>query len=305
MSIQQMAGSRTTWINIIHPTPQDVEALRRIYPYIHPLNLADILSTNERPKLDTAEDYVFVVMHFPVWNKTLSLSRQSEIEFFIGRGYVVTIHEGNIRPLEELYNKCLLDKSTSHQFLDGGAGHAFYVLLNMLVDYVFPILRKVDQNLRSIEETVFTADAREVIREIAVLRRDIIALRRIIRQQIPIVQQLERLKHPVIQEDLEDYFGDILDHLYRARDMIDENYEIISGLSETADTLMSHRINAVMRILTVISVIMLPLTLLSSIYGMNIPLPFADHPAAFLLVNGMMATIALGMLVFFRSRKWL
>jgi magnesium transporter len=152
---------------------------------------------------------------------------------------------------------------------------------------------------------VFTADAREVIREIAVLRRDIIALRRIIRQQVPILQSLERMTHPIIQEELEDYFGDILDHLNRARDMIDEDYEIIASLSETADTLVSHRINGVIRVLTVFSVIMLPLTLLSSIYGMNINLPFADHQNAFLILSGIMVTIAIGMLLYFRMKKWL
>jgi magnesium transporter len=305
MSIQQMSGNRTTWINIVRPTAQDAEALRRIYPYIHPLNIEDILSSNERPKIDTYDDYIFVVMHFPVWDSKIRLSRQSEVEFFIGRGYVVTIHEGNLKPLERLYDRCLTDETAPKKFLDGGASHAFYYILDLLVDYVFPIMRRTDSNIRSIEETVFTADAREVIREIAVLRRDIIALRRIIRQQVPILQSLERMTHPIIQEELEDYFGDILDHLNRARDMIDEDYEIIASLSETADTLVSHRINGVIRVLTVFSVIMLPLTLLSSIYGMNINLPFADHQNAFLILSGIMVTIAIGMLLYFRMKKWL
>jgi len=305
MSIQQMSGKRITWINIVHPTPQDVEALHRIYPYIHPLNLEDILSTNERPKLDTQDDYVFVVMHFPVWNPKLRLSRQSEIEFLIGRGYVVTIHEGNLKPLEELYDKCLIDKTATNRFLDGGASHAFYSILDMLVDYILPILNRLDISIRQIEETVFTSDARQVIRDIALLRRDIISLRRIIRQQIPIIENLERLTHPVMQEDMEDYFSDILDHIYRARDMIDEDYEIIGGLSETADTLVSHRINEVIRVLTIFSVIMLPLTLVSSIYGMNIALPFAEHPDAFLLILVSLVFIVVVMVLYFRYRKWL
>ncbi len=305
MSIQQVGGIKTTWMNILHPSERDVEALRRIYPFIHPLHLEDLLSANERPKLDTADDYVFLVMHFPVWDTALRLSRQAEIEIFIGRGYLVTIHDGTLKPLVRLYDQCLVDKAQTAQFLDGGASHALHFLLDRLVDYVFPILRRVDNNIRSVEETIFTADAPSVIREIAILRRDIIALRRIVRQQIPILQELEHLQHPVIQEDLEDYFGDLVDHLTRARDILDESYEIIVGLSETADTLVSHRINAVMRVLTVISVIMLPLTLISGIYGMNISLPFAEHPSAFLLVVGMMLSVALLMLIFFRSRKWL
>lgn len=292
-------------MNILHPSERDVEALRRIYPYIHPLNLEDILSANERPKLDTADDYVFIVMHFPVWDEKLRLSRQGEVEILVGRGYLVTIHDGNLKPLVKLYDQCLNDPNQVGMFLNGGAAHALYFLLDRLVDYVFPILRRVDNNIRSVEETIFTADAPHVIREIAILRRDIIALRRIVRQQIPILQELEHLEHPVIQEDLEDYFGDLVDHLTRARDILDESYEIIVGLSETADTLVSHRINAVMRVLTVISVIMLPLTLISGIYGMNISLPFSEHPSAFVFVIGAMISVAILMLIFFRSRKWL
>jgi magnesium transporter len=116
---------------------------------------------------------------------------------------------------------------------------------------------------------------------------------------------LEKTEHPILHEDLEEYFGDILDHLYKARDIVDENAEIISSLAETADTLASHRINEVIRILTVISVVMLPLTLVSSIYGMNIGLPLDSHPNAFIIISGSMLTLAVAMLLYFRRRNWL
>ena len=179
-------------------------------------------------------------------------------------------------------------------------------MLDHLFDYLFPILRRVDGNISVIEEAIFTKDDRQIIRDIALLRRDIIALRRIIRQQVPILENLERVDRKIIHEDLDEYFGDIVDHLYRARDIIDEDAEIIAGLSDTADTLLSHRLNGVMRILTVFSVIMLPLTLISSVYGMNIAgLPFADHPQSFWIVNGFMLVTAAVMLIYFRRRKWL
>ena len=137
------------------------------------------------------------------------------------------------------------------------------------------------------------------------MRRDIISLRRIIRGQIPIVQQLETCEHPILLEHMEEYFGDIADHLLKQRDIVDENYEIINSFADTADTLASYRINEVMRILTVISVIMLPLTLISSIYGMNIALPFADDPQAFIITAVIMIVIVILMLAWFRRRQWL
>ena len=305
MATRTLSHGRTKWIDVTCPTPQDIDTIGKTYPYIHPLNLEDLLSPIERPKLDPDEDYLFVVLHFPLWDATQRLTRAREVDLILGRGYVVTIHDGTLKPLVALFDHCEKDEGTRADVLGGAAGHAFYVIIDRLVDYILPILRKVDSNIRDLEEKIFTTDSRKVIRDIAVHRRDIIALRRIIRQQIPIIEVLEKTEHPILHEDLEEYFGDIVDHMYKARDIIDENAEIIIGLAETADTLASHRINEVMRILTVISVIMLPLTLVSSIYGMNIDLPFEQNPNAFIIVSGGMVIITLVMLIYFRRRDWL
>jgi len=309
MAIQKLTYGRVTWVNIVHPTREDVDELRQLYPYIHPLNLEDVQSHMERPKIDEDQDYLFVVMHFPLYDHEQALTRSREVDFFVGRGYVVTIHDNSLKPMQIMWGACSSDETQREKVMGRGANHAFYVIIDQLVDYILPILRKIDGNLRRIEEVIFMGDTRTVIRDIALVRRDVIALRRIIRQQVPIVEQLERVEHPIIHEDLEEYFGDIADHLYKARDIIDEDYEIISSLSDTVDTLASHRINEVMRILTVISVIMLPLTLLTSFYGMNIPLPGQDdfrlnnEPFWVLLV--LMLLLALGLLVYFRRRGWL
>jgi magnesium transporter len=305
MTTNKLTFGRTTWIDIIQPTAQDVDVLSRAYPYIHPLNLEDLTSAIERPKLDIDDNYLFLVMHFPLWDPQRRLTRAHEVDLILGRGYVISIHDGKLKPLQTLYQTCEQNALFREDLLGGGASHTFYVLVDRLVDYILPILRKVDANIRQIEEDIFTEEPRRVIRDITLARRDIIALRRIIRQQAPIVEMLEKSNHPILNEDLEEYFGDIVDHMHRARDIVDEHTEVISGLAETADTLASHRINEVMRILTVISVIMLPLTLLSSIYGMNIGLPFDDNPNAFIIVAALMVVLAAGMLIYFRRKHWL
>jgi magnesium transporter len=282
-----------------------MDVLSKAYPYIHPLNLEDLLSPIERPKMDEDDNYIFIVLHFPLWDPQQRLTRPREVDLILGRGFVISIHDGSLMPLTTLYETCEQNAIFREDLLGGGASHTFYVIIDRLVDYILPILRKVDANIRDIEETIFTTDARASIREITLARRDIIALRRIIRQQVPVVERLEKTDHAILHEDLEEYFGDIVDHMYRARDIVDENTEVISSLAETADTLASHRINEVMRILTVISVIMLPLTLLSSIYGMNINLPFDDSPNAFIIISVIMIIIAVMMLVYFRRRNWL
>jgi magnesium transporter len=244
-------------------------------------------------------------MHFPLWDSKQSLSRPKEVDFVVGRGYVVTIHDGVLKPLQKIWELAETDEEVRERLLGRGANHAFYSIVDQLVDYIFPILRKVDSNIRRLEEDIFTADTPHFIREISLVRRDVIVLRRIIRHQVPIVEQLETMAHPILNEQLEDYFGDIADHLYKARDIIDENYDMVSSLADTADTLASHRINEVMRILTVISVIMLPLTLISSVYGMNVPLPLQEHPNGFWIVSFTMIAIGVLLLIYFRRQNWL
>ncbi len=296
---------RVKWMDVIHPTPDDVSALGNVFPFIHPLNLEDLISPIERPKLDEDENYLFIVLHFPLWDAKQRLTRAREVDIIMSRGNVMTIHDGSLRPLTTLFDSCQEDQAIRERVLGKGASHTFYVIIDQLVDYILPILRKVDINIRELEEIIFTSDTRQVIQEIALVRRDIIALRRIIRQQVPVLERLERTDHPILHQDLEEYFGDIADHLYKARDIIDENAEIIVSLAETADALASHRINEVMRILTVISVIMLPLTLISSIYGMNVNLPLMNDPNAFIIISTFMTGMLVMMLLYFKRRHWL
>ena len=304
MTIETVAYGKVTWTNIERPTPEDIEVLRRNYNF-HPLDLEDCLSKIERPKIDEYEDYLFIVMHFPVYDPDQHISRPSEVDFFIGSGYLVTVHDGILRPIYQLFDDCQRYERTRAKHMGRGASRLLYSVIDALVDYCFPILDKVDSNIQVIEEEVFTADMRRIVQEISIVRRDIIALRRIIRPQIAIVANLEQKDRPFIREELDVYFGDIVDHLNKARDILEDHREVIEGLSETSDSVISYRINEVMRILAIISVIMLPLTLLSGIYGMNIYLPLARHPQSFIFIIALMILMAGGMLSYFKRQRWL
>ena len=305
MATETIQYGRVTWTNIERVTPQDVQGLRETYPHFHPLDIEDLQSRIERPKMDEYDDYMFVVMHFPLWDPVQRVSRAAEVDMFVGSGYLITVHDGTLKPLRHLFEQCQTNEELRAQYMGRGASRIFYTVIDRLVDYIFPILYKVDANIRAIEDEIFTEDSRQIIQDLSFIRRDIIALRRIIRPQLPIVENLEKVDRPYIREDLDVYFGDILDHLVKGFEIIEEDLEVIRGLSDTANTLVSYRLNEVMRILTVISVIMLPLTLISGIYGMNVLLPLADWDGAFLLIIGTMFTIAVAMLTFFRRRGWL
>jgi len=305
MALETIQHGRVTWVNVERVTPQDIETLREMYPHFHPLDLEDLQSRIERPKIDEYDDYLFVVMQFPQWDKVQRISRAAEVDMFVGSGYLVTVSDGTLRPLRQLFDQCRVDPEARERYMSRGASRIFYTVIDRLVDYIFPILYKVDRNIRHLEEEVFAEDSRRVMQEISEVRRDIIALRRIIRPQIAILDNLEKVDRPFIREELDVYFGDILDHMVKAWEIVEEHYDVINGLSDTANTLVNYRLNEVMQILTVISVIMMPLELIAGIYGMNVALPMMNLRAAFLLVMGLMFIIAFVMLLYFRRRGWL
>lgn len=304
MSVQTITHGKVTWIKIENPTTEDIEVLRRNFNF-HPLDLEDCLSKIERPKIDEYEDYLFIVMHFPIYDQDREVSQPAEIDFFIGTSYLVTVHDGRLKPLLQLFEDCRAYEQTRRRHMSAGASRLLHSVIDKLVDYCFPILAKVVHNIQTIEDEVFTENMRQIVRRISVVRRDIIALRRIIKPQLAIVANLEHVDRPFIREDLDVYFGDIHDHLQKAWEELEDHREVLEGLSDTSESVLSYRINNVMKILTIISVMMLPLSLLSGIYGMNVILPGENSPWAFLIIIGVMVIIVVAMLAFFKKQNWL
>jgi magnesium transporter len=293
-----------TWVDVVHPTETEIEWLQRNYGF-HPLHLDDTLSKIQRPKIDDADDYTFIVMHFPVYSKLVRVTTASEVDIFVGPSYVITVHMGNLKPLVRLFKQCAEEPEVRARVMGRSVGYLLYNVVDKLVDYCFPILNKIDQNIEQIEDEIFEARVRHIVQEISIIRRDIISFRRIVKPLIPVLGSLERKTRPFLHEDMEEYFGDISDHLSKIWDTLEDYKEVIEGLSDTLNSLTSNRTNEIIRVLTIISVIILPLTLISGIYGMNITLPLEKYPLAFEIVIASMVGVIIAMLAFFRWRKWI
>ncbi|MBN1427550.1 MAG: magnesium transporter CorA family protein [Anaerolineae bacterium] len=305
MPYESLTHNNITWVNITSPSSDDMARLHEAYPHFHPLNLEDCLNPNERPKIDDYDDHLFTVVQFPLWDKVNRISRPSEVHLFVGTGYVVTVHSNDLKPLIGLFDRCQHDPEARYTHIGTSSGHLLYSMLDCLVDYLSPIMSKIDAKIQAIEENLFDENIRQTIQDISFVRRDVIALRRIIRPQLAIVSSLEDEDRPYIKEELDVYFGDIRDHLEKSCDIVDEDAEVITSLADTNDALASYRTNEVIRILTIISVVILPLTLIAGLYGMNVRLPLDAHPYAFWIMVGMMGLVTLAMLLIFRRRRWL
>jgi magnesium transporter len=304
VSLEGEDGEGLRWINVERPGPLDQAWLEEHFEF-HPLDYEDVRSRNQRPKIDEYEDYLFIVLYFPVFDKTVGRLNAAELDIFIGPDYLITLPNTAIPPVEYLFERCRSSEELREALLSKGSGYLLYKIVDDAFDYCFPMLRKMGNKLERIEEEIFEGRSEEVVRDISNAKQEIINFRKIIRPQRSVLRDLERTKQRYIAEDLELYFDDIVDASERIWDMLENYKEIVEALEDTNESVISHRVNDVLRVLTSISVVVLPLTLLASIWGMNVRVPGQGSIAAFWLVVACMVVLLAGMLGFFRHRGWL
>ncbi len=305
LNLESLTFNDLTWVNIEKPTELETEYLAQNYPFHH-LDLDDCLSRIQRPKIDEYKDYLFLVLHFPVFNKEMRATVPSQVSVFIGEKYLITLHKGELKPLVKLFKECQIDEESLKEHFSQGSGYLLYRIIDRLVDYCLPILNKIGDNIERTEDNIFANTAMpRAIEDISVLRRDVISFRRTIWPMRAVIGSLEPRVRRFTKTDLSVYFGDTVDHVDKIWDGLDEYKEIIEGLNDTHDSLATNRTNEVIRILTIIATILLPLTLLASIYGMNIPLPFQESRYTLAVVLAIWVAIVSGMLCFFRRRRWI
>jgi len=306
LHIESVAWGELTWVNIEAPTEQETEYLAQNYPF-HPLDLDDCLSRIQRSKIDEYKDYLFLVFHFPVFSKEARVTTSSQVSVFIGQNYLITLHKGDLKPLVKLFRECQNEENEEirQEHFSQGSGYLLYRIVDRLIDYCLPILNKIGGNIEDVEDDIFSERVRGTVREISALRRDVISFRRIIWPMRAVIGSLEPKIRRFTKMDMTVYFGDMIDHVDKIWDALDECKEIIEGLNDTHDSLATNRTSEVMRMLTIIATILLPLTVIASIYGMNIPLPFQESPYSLILVFFIWAVIVGGMLYFFRRHRWI
>lgn len=298
------------WINIECPTAASVDYLRANFPFHEP-DLDDVLDTLQRPKFDEYDDYLSLVLQFPAHSKLTRTTTSTEVDIFVGRDYVITLHDTRLKPLVRLFDTVEREPEQREEIFGGGAEYLLHSIIDQLLDYCVPITRRISQRIEQIDDMIFARNSLRTIEEIAAARRDVIATRRIIKPQVQVINILDRRVRAFFkqgtddEEELEAYFGDLVDKISKIYDILDDAKEVVDSLSATTDSLTSHRLNEVIKILTIFSVIMLPLTLISSIYGMNVPLPFQEHQHSFTLIMVSLVLISILMISFFRWRRWL
>jgi magnesium transporter len=305
-NVETITAEGLRWVNIERPSPLECAWLEEHFGF-HALDLEDVLSRNQRPKIDEYPDYLFIVLHFPVFDRTVGRLNAGELDIFVGPDYLVTIPNQPLQPVEYLFERCRQKEELREQHFAKGSGFLLYRVVDDSFDYCFPMLRKIGNKLDALEDQIFSGRSEEVVRDISNAKQEIINFRKVIRPQRTVLRDLENAKGRFMERDgdLEIYFDDIVDAHERIWDMLENYKEAIEALEDTNESVISHRVNDILRVLTVISVILLPLTLLASIMGMNVRVPGQNAIGAFWIVVGLMAVMLVSLLLLFRRRGWL
>jgi magnesium transporter len=264
-----------------------------------------VLSKRQRPKIDDYPEYLFVVLHFPFYDKTVQRLNAAELDVFLGPDFLITLPNVELLPVTRLFRRCEDDADLRESLFSKGSGYLLYHVLDDLFDYCFPILDKIGHKLDRIEDDIEEGRSEEIVRDISRAKQEIISYRKIIKPQRPALRLLERRVERFLPEDLELYFDDIVDASERIWDLLDNYKEVVEALEDTNESAISHRQHDVLRVLTLISVTMLPLTLITGVFGMNVLYPGEGTEAAFwAIIGGLIVTLA-AMLVFVRYKRWL
>jgi magnesium transporter len=300
----ELSANGLTWIHLDAPDHEVATELAERYGW-HPLDVEDVLSKRQRPKIDEYPDYLFGVLHFPFYDKSAKRLNAAELDFFVGQDYLVTLPTVELLPVSRLLQRCMDDADLREALFSKGSGYLLYHVLDDLFDYCFPILDKIGFKLDSIEDDIEEARSEEIVRDISRAKQEIISYRKIIKPERPSLRVLERQIERFLPEELELYFDDLVDASERIWDLLDNYKEVVEALEATNEAAIAHRQNNVLRLLTIISVTMLPLTVITSLFGMNVHFPgYGTHAAFWVIVVAMVAALA-GMLGFFRYKRWI
>ncbi|MGY5144472.1 MAG: magnesium transporter CorA family protein [Candidatus Nitrosopumilus sp. bin_32a] len=314
--IETIQGEKFVWIDLQNPDRNDVEKLAEKYNF-NALNIEDCMTKFELPKLDSYDDHFFVILHFPPLTQKIGISKNSQLSIFVGKDFLVTVHQGDLKPLVELVEICKAntDQQRKNRLLGKSSGLLLHEILDVLVDDLLHISRKIIANLDDIEDRVFD-ETKPVARSIALLRREINRLRRIAN---PLKKFVLEIAKQVKQssdnknDELTLFYDDVIDHIDKVIETLEESRETMEIYKDTDFVLSTEKTNKVLGVLTIIFTLAIPATVIGTFYGMNVDLPggigsnlmILGPFTTFIIVIVASAIPAIMMFAYFKKLGWI
>lgn len=292
------------WGNADKVDEGTLERLKNDYK-VHPLDIEDVCAEIHDSKIDLYQNYIFAIFNLPKYDANLRHIKPQEIDIFLGENFLVTIHNGELEAADELFKKIESNPHLLKDWLGKGADFLLFKILQALFksrmkDAADIVLRKLEE----VEEGVYEEASRKNIEDLAKLRRDVLAFRRLVDPQRDIIAFMASSKCGFIRDEMDPYYDDLRDYLNKIWVRLSNYKDSVDGLYETHESLLAHRTNEIIKALTVISVSLMPLTLLSGIFGMNVNLPFIGRQHFIWGLFGAVLVITLSLWFLLKRKKW-
>jgi magnesium transporter len=290
------------WADFDKPTPEDARVLSDVFRF-HDLAVEDALSESHHPKIESYGDYLYLILHGIDFSARQHRFRTRDVDFFLGAQFLVTVHPGVSRSLGRVSSIC----QKNDRVLGEGPGILLHRIVDTMVDNYRPEVEKLSDRLDTLEQEVFERPNPNLVRRILDFKRDVASLRQVVLPQRDAVGRLARREFSLINEQLAYRFRDVHDHLVRLSDEAMFFQDRISSILDAHLSAVSNQLNSVMKVLTIIATLFMPLTVFTGVYGMNVPLPHFPGGAAaqFWWILGIMLAMSVGMLAYFRAKRWI
>ncbi|MCK4798325.1 MAG: magnesium transporter CorA family protein [Spirochaetes bacterium] len=305
--IEKLTNNNLTWINIQNPTQEDLDYLKKTYKF-HDLDLEDCRSKVQRPKFEEYDEYKFIVLHFPIMPRSGYRLTMEEADIFWGKNYIITLHSNSLSKMTNIFNSLRKDEENLKKYFSKGSDYLLYKILHEMVLMIFPLMNQISNEIDFLDTSFDTIKPSKMIERMSALRRNIIFLQTSLKPQKGIFLIFENQLADQEQKDMDVYWGDIGDYIGKLLDTAEDYQELTDGLYSSIDTLLTYRMNNIMKTLTIFSVIMLPLSFITGFYGMNVRLPlentFGDSLITAGIITGFMGIVAITMIMYFKIRKF-
>lgn len=294
------------WVNIINAGKGEIDYLRKNYNFdlVH-LKAAAASVSFQRPMIFKGPGYLFLVLHFPTFKDDKIVP--AEVDFFVGHEYLITVNNNNLKALLDFFNLGKKSPDSLLSYSIESSAILLYEILGHLLDGCYHLLDENSLDINEIEDLIFSNQQKQAVKQILVLRRNIVNIRRIMQNHKNILQKLMEMESTLVEKQhIKKYYYDLVEHSKRIWEMLDNQKEMVEVLNNTNESLLNDRMTSIMKTLTIFSVIVLPLNLLAGTFGMNAKyMPFVDHQYGFWIIIGIMFACSFGMLLFFETKKWL
>ncbi len=294
------------WVNIINSGKNEIDYLRKNYKFdLAHLKASAASVSFQRPQIFRGPDYLFLVLHFPTFKDDKITA--GEIDFFVGHGFLVTIHNNSLNALSNFYNLGKKSPDSLLSFSLESSAILLYEIIGHLIDNTYQLIDENSVTLNKIEDLIFSGKQKDAVKIILTMRRNIVNIRKIMQNHKNILQQLMDMNSSLVEKTaIKKYYNGLVEHSKRIWEMLDNQKEMVEVLTNTNELLLNDNMTDIMKTLTIFSVIVFPLTLLAAIFGMNAKyMPFVDQPNGFLIILLIMLVCSLGMMAFFKHKRWI